>query len=158
MTPNMGQGANSAIESVAALVNHLNHMINVRRIIAPSDDQIAECLESFTQSRLKRARKTVDSAAFLTRLQARDGLIYQFIGRYIVPFAGDFPADYASGVIREAPKLDFLPCPRRSGVYWAQKERQPLLWVDRIKNAALLVLRTCAYSGTLVPALSTSVC
>ncbi|KAL8689124.1 MAG: hypothetical protein Q9218_005136 [Villophora microphyllina] len=155
MTPNIGQGANTAIESAAALTNHLEDLVKARKIQKPTDEQVQECLEAFAHSRIRRARSTVKSSGFLTRLQARDGIFNRLLGRYIIPYAGDFPADHGSSVIRAAPRLDFLPLPRRLGKHWGQEARPSfvaLVWAEWLKDAALLVLRSCAYSGALIPA------
>ncbi|KAL8636015.1 MAG: hypothetical protein Q9228_006546, partial [Teloschistes exilis] len=141
MTPNIGQGANSAIESAAVLANNLNDMIRRRGIKAPTTKQLESSLKAFADSRLPRAKDTVKSAGFLTRLQARDGIGLRFLGRYIVPFAGDFPADQASSVVRAAPQLDYLPLPGRGGDYWGQRQWQALLWIGWVKQVALFMLR-----------------
>ncbi|KAL8722761.1 MAG: hypothetical protein Q9225_000822 [Loekoesia sp. 1 TL-2023] len=153
MTPNLGQGANSAIESAAALANNLHHLTQTQGIRKPSTQQIEACLEAFSSTRLPRAKSIVKEAGFLTRLQARDGLMNCFIGRYIVPYAGDFPAAHASKVVRAAPKLDYLPLTDRVGNGWQPELHRPTPRREHMKKAVLLTIRACASSGALIPAL-----
>ncbi|KAL8788617.1 MAG: hypothetical protein Q9195_007212 [Heterodermia aff. obscurata] len=153
MTPNLGQGANSAIESAAVLANNLNNLVRRQGINAPTNQQLESSLKAFAGSRLQRAKDTVKSAGFLTRLQARDGIALRVVGRYIVPFAGDFPADQASSVMRAAPQLDYLPLGGRVGDYWGKEQSQALLWLGRVKQVALLMLRHCAFSAARLFAL-----
>ena len=156
MTPNIGQGANSAIESAAVLANKLYELRRTHTVGKPSDDQMKSTLKEFNNSRLQRVKSTVKEAGFLTRLQARDGVLNCFIGRYIVPYAGDFPASHASKVVRAAPKLDFLPSPSRASEYWESKPRQSIIKRESLKKAALFILRACISSAPLIPALPAS--
>lgn len=116
MTPNFGQGANSAIESAAALANCLHDLL--RRDSKPSDVEIDAALEEFNMSRRKRTKSMLKQAAFITRLQARDGLFNVLVGRYVIPYLGDVPASMAGKVMVGAEKLNFLPVPRRSEKGW----------------------------------------
>ena len=156
MTPSLGQGANSAIESAAALANSLHDLTRTQGIHSPSDQHIDACLEAFNSSRLERAKGIVKESMFLTRLQARDGFVKSFIGRYIVPYAGDYPARHASKSVRAAPKIDFLPLPHRVGNGWQPKRHRSTPTKEQLKKAALFIIRACAFSGALMPVLPAS--
>ncbi|MCJ1243270.1 hypothetical protein MMC30_000467 [Trapelia coarctata] len=118
MTPNFGQGANSCIESAAALTNTLHDIIHVHHVSKPSNAQINTLLGSFNKVRGTRTKALVKQAGFVTRLQARDGLFNILVGRYIAPYAKDLPASMAGKVMVGAEKLDFLPVPERSEKGW----------------------------------------
>ncbi|RPB17841.1 flavo protein monooxygenase [Morchella conica CCBAS932] len=118
LTQNIGQGANCAIESAAALANSLHDLINVRKIHRPSNNEMETCLNLFSQSRKKRMKAICKDAAFVTRLEARDGLLCRLIGRYYAPYCSDFPADVASKLIAGAVMLNYIPMPKRAGGGW----------------------------------------
>lgn len=122
MTPNVGQGANTAIESAAALANVLKKTIDLRPGSSPSNIDIGNALESFVKRRMSRVKKLFSKSKFLVRLMARDDKIKLILGRYIVPYLGDFPAKTAGGAIAGGEVLDFLPSPQRS------KERPTIVW------------------------------
>lgn len=124
MTPNFGQGANSAIESAAALTNILYDMVHVHHINTPSTTEIDGFLESFSKSREHRCKTMLKKAAFVTRLQARDGLLNVLIGRYIAPYAGDLPASMAGKVMIGAEKLNCVPVTKRSEIGWPRSRKE----------------------------------
>lgn len=145
MTPNFGQGANSAIESAAALANTLHDMIHTGGLHKPSDTEIDALLTSFSNPRRKRTKSMLKTARFLTRLQARDGLLNILIGRYIAPYAGDLPASMAGKVMVGAEKLNYLPVPKRSEKGWPESSR-----------AQVWRLRACQGLGVLIVAAGSS--
>lgn len=124
MTPNFGQGANSAIESAVALANTLHKMINVHHIYRPSDTELDAYLEAFSTPRKIRTRSLVKTAGFVTRLQARDGLLNILIGRYIAPYTPDLPASMAGKVMAGAEKFNYLPVPKRSEKGWPRSRSE----------------------------------
>ncbi|GAQ12100.1 hypothetical protein ALT_9421 [Aspergillus lentulus] len=121
MAPNTGQGANSAVEDAAALVNRLHRALRA----APdgsslSSGEIDDLLEEFNRSRYRRVREIYQGSRMVVRLQARQNLFLKFLGRYYLPFRGEVAADAASKIIAPAEHLDFLPVATRSGAGWHQ--------------------------------------
>jgi FAD dependent monooxygenase len=146
MTPNLGQGANSAIEGAAALANTLYNLLSkhpplipahspslhpitfpsptpsLSQTSNPNDADLACSLRSFTARRAARVAGIYKTAAFVTRLQARDGVVNKLIGRYAAPYMRDLPADMASRTIMGGVRLDFIDLPQRGGEGWAGVE------------------------------------
>ncbi|KAL4748884.1 hypothetical protein BDW72DRAFT_214420 [Aspergillus terricola var. indicus] len=133
MTPNIGQGANMAIEDAARLASLLNHLVNSRTGQQPTATDVEVMLQDYRNSRFSRARSIYNTSRFLVRFQARDGLFNTLFGRYYAPYAGDLPADMASKTIASGEVCDFLPLrsptraweiyrSRKEGIFMASKE------------------------------------
>lgn len=119
MTPNMGAGGNSAIESAAALANALYDMLNMTPKavkLHPSVDTAAiqQALSQYQRSRSVRASATVKVANLITRLHAVRGLVEHILAHYIMPHAGDLLVDLASDSWIGAIRLEYMPIPSRS--------------------------------------------
>ncbi|KAH6715559.1 hypothetical protein BKA61DRAFT_632219 [Leptodontidium sp. MPI-SDFR-AT-0119] len=67
MTPNLGAGGNAAIESSAALANHISRLPT-----KPSQADIRKTLDAFYAKRNSRANLTCDVANKLTRIESLD--------------------------------------------------------------------------------------
>ena len=133
MTPNIGQGANTAIEDAALLTNLLYDRLSKdghRKLLRPALEQL---LREFQYERFSRVSKIYQDSRFLVRLHARDGIIKSMLARYIVPYMTELPVDLASKSIADGPIISFLPVPSRSGpgwLQWSRKERRsPALWI-----------------------------
>ncbi|KAL4755992.1 FAD-dependent oxidoreductase [Aspergillus foveolatus] len=133
MTPNIGQGANMAIEDAARLASLLNHLVNSRTGQQPTATDVGAMLQDYRNSRYSRVQSIYNSSRFLVRFQARDGLFNTLFGRYYAPYAGDLPADMASKTIANGEVCAFLPLrssteaweiyrSRKEGVFMAPKE------------------------------------
>ncbi|KAJ5853965.1 hypothetical protein N7534_006508 [Penicillium rubens] len=118
MTPNIGQGANMAIEDAASLANLLQRLRKGLDIWPPTNGQVKILLEQYRSIRYGRVNSVYKSSRILARLHARDGLLKTLIGRYYVPYAGDLPAYVGSKSIADGVMCDFLPPPKRSGDGW----------------------------------------
>ncbi|KAJ5363924.1 uncharacterized protein N7496_009637 [Penicillium cataractarum] len=127
MTPNIGQGANMAIEDAAALSNLLGHL-KISSSSPPTDSQIEKLLDQYRTIRYQRVKSIYRSSRFLVRFQARDGLFNTLLSRYYAPYAGDLPADMASKTIADGVMCDFLPHPKRSGDGWKRYRRNGQSW------------------------------
>ncbi|RAK99276.1 FAD-dependent oxidoreductase [Aspergillus ibericus CBS 121593] len=114
MTPNIGQGGNSAIETVAALANHLASLRRKTPDRAPSLTELKTCLQTWQTERHDRAHKVWSAANAATRMEAGDTLYHRIIGQYMLPYLGSYLTDGMSELIKGAEKLDFLPVPARS--------------------------------------------
>ncbi|KAF7169438.1 hypothetical protein CNMCM6106_004343 [Aspergillus hiratsukae] len=100
MTPNLGQGANMAIEDAAALATFLNNLLKCPgNLDLPSTSEIESVLQQYRRARYRRVCSVYNMSRFLVRMQARDGLLHTLFGRYYAPYAGDLPADVASETI-----------------------------------------------------------
>ncbi|KAE8366612.1 hypothetical protein BDV27DRAFT_155752 [Aspergillus caelatus] len=133
MTPNLGQGANTAIEDAAVLTNLLYDRLSKngrKKLLRPALEQL---LREFQSERFSRVNKIYQDSRFLVRLHARDGIVKSLLARYIVPYMTELPADQASKSIADSPIINFLPVPSRSGpgwLQWSRKERRsPALWI-----------------------------
>ncbi|CAK48314.1 hypothetical protein CBS115989_8867 [Aspergillus niger] len=133
MTPNFGQGANCAIEDAAALSSLLHDLINARGVCKPSNSQVQHLLQQYQETRYSRMVGMCRTAASVSRIQARDGILNTVFGRYWAPYAGNLPADLASKVMADAEVVSFLPLPGRSGPGWEmyrrKGKREQIQWV-----------------------------
>jgi FAD dependent monooxygenase len=153
MTPNLGQGANLAIEDAAELANALHAMVTSHRtrnpstqtkVSKPSTSSVTTALTSFERKHLSRAMHIVNMSARLSRLHARQGLFYTILGRYIPPLFPSLPAELISAAVYGAPVLEFLPVPPREATGW--------VLLDRLRGIVLVVLGVfaCLVSGLAV--------
>jgi hypothetical protein len=106
MTPNIGQGGNSAIEAAATLANHLAKLL--QRSSPCQTEDIHHCTQAWQASRRERVDKICRSAYNLTRLEAikspKDGLVY-----HLVPYMKTAMLDRTSATLVKSPKLDCAP-------------------------------------------------
>ncbi|PYH92709.1 flavo protein monooxygenase [Aspergillus ellipticus CBS 707.79] len=154
MTPNFGQGANCAIEDAATLSSLLHDLVNLQGVHKPSNSQIDQLLQEYRRIRYDRMKGMCRTAAFVSRLQARDGWFNTVFGRYWGPYAGNLPADMASKVLADAEAIKFLPLPERSASGWEiykQKGEKNLhvVWVVILFSLLFLgwFLRFAAQNG-----------
>lgn len=139
MTPNIGQGANMAIEDAAVLANLLQSLRKGLGTWPPTDGQLQTLLEQYRSIRYGRVNSVYKSSRFLVRLHARDGLLKTLFGRYYVPYAGNLPAHIGSKSIADGVLCDFLPPPMRSGGGWERYRTKDSNW-RWVPQATLYVL------------------
>ncbi|KAE8381997.1 hypothetical protein BDV26DRAFT_300471 [Aspergillus bertholletiae] len=118
MTPNQGQGANTAIEAAAGLANGLFSLNQKAEKTRPSEGEIQQMLDHFNSAQFRRLLATHQSSEFLTRLQACDGLAKSIFARYVAPYCGG-TIEGISGQATTGPVLDFVPLTERSGKNWS---------------------------------------
>ncbi|PIG69629.1 monooxygenase [Aspergillus arachidicola] len=114
MTPNLGQGGNSAIESAASLANTLASLIEVSRQPRVSVKDLNDYLKPWQKKRQDRVKDVFKSAHDLTRLEALATWKDKCIALYLFPYISSYLADGASKTIVGATKLDCVPLPSRS--------------------------------------------
>lgn len=121
MTPNVGQGANMAIEDAATLANMLKNRLHTTihgQWSLPTSSDIHQLLGQYQALRYDRVKSIYQSSRFLVRFQACDGPLKTMFGRYYAPYAGDLPADMASKTIAGGSVCEFQPIPARCGPGW----------------------------------------
>ena len=89
MTPNMGAGGNSAIETSAALANELKKIKDSAEKGKPSYDAIKAHLGNYQKVRETRLTAIYTAANGLTRIHALKTLKDKFFAFWVLPFAGD---------------------------------------------------------------------
>ncbi|KAF8857859.1 monooxygenase [Acephala macrosclerotiorum] len=109
MTPNLGAGGNAAIESAAALANHIFKLSST-----PSLEDIRKVLNEYYVKRHLRVNLTCDKANELTRLEAWNTWPEQIMTTHVAPAMGDFGPDVICDVLVAAELLESLPAPPRS--------------------------------------------
>ncbi|KAE8313486.1 hypothetical protein BDV41DRAFT_588138 [Aspergillus transmontanensis] len=118
MTPNQGQGANTAIEAAAGLTNVLFSLHQNTEGKRPSEDEIQRGLSHFNTTQFQRLLAIHHSSEFLTRLQACDGLAKSVFARYVAPYCGG-TIEGISGLATTGTVLEFVPLTERSGRSWS---------------------------------------
>jgi FAD dependent monooxygenase len=145
MTPNQGQGANTAIESAAGLANVLYALRQKTEVEMPSGNEISQVLEHFNKAQFRRLVGIHQGSQFLTRLQACDGLVKFIFARYVAPHCGNLTVAGIAGLATSGPFLDFIPLTERSGRDW-----QPLpSWAPLVSSLAYGGTRALVCLATL---------
>ncbi|KAJ5948641.1 hypothetical protein N7454_001948, partial [Penicillium verhagenii] len=121
MTPNIGQGANTAIEDAAVLASLINQAVHADENPSPSKASIESMLREYRSIRYDRAKSTYQRSRFGARFHTRDDWIKALGGRYIFLFIGALVERATSKVLATGELVDFLPLPERSGPGWIQK-------------------------------------
>lgn len=135
MTPNLAQGANSAIEDAAVLASLLEKALHSNFNGARTQQKFSgldvdALLQHYRKLRYNRIEAIYRQSRFLARVHARDGFFRIILGRYYVPYAGDAPADAASKAIADAEIIRYLPQSLRSGPGWVKyrTKKTPIIW------------------------------
>ncbi|KAJ6020673.1 monooxygenase [Penicillium herquei] len=156
MTPNAGQGGNSAIESAASLTNHLVKLLQHKT--TPNVKEIDLCLQAWQEDRRSRAKTILKSANSLTRIEACATFKDKLIALKLLPFLGSVFTNITSAGIIEAEFLESLPLPPRalSGTMPflnradVEKGKSESLWM---RSVSCIPLFACfgAARATIVP-------
>ncbi|PYH99444.1 hypothetical protein BO71DRAFT_313989, partial [Aspergillus ellipticus CBS 707.79] len=112
MTPNAGQGGNSAIESAVTPTNSLAKLVQSKSPLQLEDLDL--CLQSWQKARKPRLTKIWNSAQDLTRLEACATFKHKLVALHLLPHLQTIILDKTSADIIGAEKLDCLPPPPRS--------------------------------------------
>ncbi|KAJ5201507.1 uncharacterized protein N7498_006170 [Penicillium cinerascens] len=110
MTPNMGQGANSAIENCAMLANYL---AKLTKSPACKPEDIRRCLQGWQTTVQPRISGIWYSACDLTRLETKATLKHKVL-IYLLPYLLGIFINKSSALMIGAAKLDCSPPPARS--------------------------------------------
>ncbi|TWU71191.1 hypothetical protein ED733_001984 [Metarhizium rileyi] len=111
MCPNIGQGANMAIEDAARLANLIHARLPSGK---PSAAEIDAMLQEFTVVQKPRTNSICAQSEFLVRMHANQGIGRRLLGRYVIPYLNDAPAGLSGLSINNAAKIDFIDQPARS--------------------------------------------
>ncbi|KJZ71109.1 hypothetical protein HIM_09528 [Hirsutella minnesotensis 3608] len=112
ITPNIGQGANMAIEDAAALANALWRG-DLDRAMADTA-VMHDLVSAVSATRLARTNRVCRQSEFLTRLQANNSLFKSLLGRYVLPALHDIPAGSSAAVVAGTQLLAFVDPPARA--------------------------------------------
>ncbi|KAL4875878.1 hypothetical protein BJY04DRAFT_232116 [Aspergillus karnatakaensis] len=118
MSPNIGQGANTAIEAVAALTNRLRKLLLEHHPDNPPERAVSAILKEFNKTQFKRLDTVHGDAQFVTRLEALDGTILRVFARHIMGHCGDLLVGNLARIVQGGSVLDFIPLTKRSGKDW----------------------------------------
>ncbi|KAL4962870.1 FAD-dependent oxidoreductase [Aspergillus stella-maris] len=143
MTPNLGQGANMAIEDAAKLATLIHALVhgtkNDNRETTPEPEAVTAMLQEYQASRYPRIRSTYNMSRAMVRVQTRDSFLMALLGRYLVPHANGFIAYAISQSIADGEICGFLPLRLAGGAWdeyrsrtWAQRRIHP----DMVADAA----------------------
>lgn len=112
-TPNLGVGANNAIESAAVLANGIKRLRDScapagRR---PTQQEVEGVLAQYQKTRQKRAAAAVDASGVVARTSNMHGLTGRLFVRFLLPRLTEFIPEVTGSAMIGAAKLDFLPLP-----------------------------------------------
>lgn len=111
MTPNIGLGGNSGMESVVVLTNLLHKAVNSSPNGKPDYNTLQSVLTEYQAERQIRMRQFIDFSGLATKLQAWETIWYKIMSR-VIPFLPDNTfAKQCTALFVKAPKLDFVPVP-----------------------------------------------
>jgi hypothetical protein len=116
MTPNAGQGGNTAIESAALLTNLLYRTRAEKHDTPLIADDFTKIFAEYQTLQKPRAETMFEASTLLTRIQTYETGTLRFLSTYGLPILGDsFQINIASGLVLGGVKLDFLDKELRSG-------------------------------------------
>ncbi|KAL4811695.1 hypothetical protein BDW67DRAFT_189433 [Aspergillus spinulosporus] len=148
IAPHTGQGANCAIEDAACLSNQLNEYFARNNSSKPSSLEIGQMFQKLTKERLGRLTDIDQAARFAMRLQAREGIVRRFLGRFMLPYAGDKIADWASTDIANTVTLTMLPASKRPGSGWEEFKPKTRTFFPRLLASFIFLCGlTLAFTG-----------
>ncbi|OHE98121.1 hypothetical protein CORC01_06635 [Colletotrichum orchidophilum] len=109
MTPNIGLGGNTGIESVVAACNQIVQMLDQTKGRLPSLDTIEHCFKSYQDEHQARVESIASLSRLITRVQAWDTPPIRWLAEWVMPMLPDRAlADFVSEYIRAAPKLEYV--------------------------------------------------
>lgn len=115
MTPNIAQGANSAIEHAAALANTLHQLVASQSPQARMSGQgLNDALNALVRKRLWHMNIVNQASWHMTRVHARQGRFLTFFGRYVIPNFGWITVYSISWQFANCALLDYIPAAGRS--------------------------------------------
>ncbi|KAL4796260.1 FAD/NAD(P)-binding domain-containing protein [Aspergillus venezuelensis] len=146
MTPNLGQGANMAIEDAAKLATLIQALVHGPKVddqkAIPKAEAIEAMLQEYQASRYPRLRSTYNMSRAMVRAQTSDSVFKILLGRYFLPYATSFIAYMNSQLVANGEVCGFLPL-RFAGDAWDQyRSRTWGEWISEsvgVREALVLV-------------------
>jgi 2-polyprenyl-6-methoxyphenol hydroxylase-like FAD-dependent oxidoreductase len=135
-TPNAGPGGNGGIESAAAFANVLYCLRHRSR--DPSRDQIITALTNYEHKRKHRANSYLDSARFFTDLNSLATWPHRLATWYMSDMWENASVELWSDQCQNAPKIDYLPTPKRSLHGWMPFNEQEGVGMKEALGSRLL--------------------
>ncbi|KAL4890998.1 hypothetical protein BDV59DRAFT_209334 [Aspergillus ambiguus] len=114
MTPNMGQGGNSAVESAASLANCFKTFIDVSPDSSYTLNDLRSALSAWSTARKRRAKDIWGKANDLTRLEAWATPKHKFLACYLLPYLTPILLDRASVGMIGSEVLEYIPVTKTS--------------------------------------------
>lgn len=115
MTPNLAQGANSAMEQAAALANVLHKLAfnqgQGQQTKKLTETDISNALAGLAKSHFAHIDTINQSSYFLTRMHSRQGWAKTLFGRYIYPRLSWGVVPYLAWLFSDSVALDYVPLP-----------------------------------------------
>jgi FAD dependent monooxygenase len=145
MTPNIGQGANTALEDASVLASLLNKLSKLSTEDGTSAYAMTKLLDEFQSTRYERAKNTHDKSRFGARLHTRDDMIKTLIGRYIFPYAGPRVLERSVKSLAAAHSVEYLPSPKRLGPAWGEYSSLTKSTVRSTPIHMLVLLLPCLF-------------
>lgn len=141
VTPESGQGANQAIESAAALGNHIQRMLHNCGEKLPDIAAVQMCLTAFEAKRQRRSKPVVEETNRHVRMFTFSNILFYFLGTYVQPIFRDITANISNYRHIGAERVEYLPVPPRSvsGIM-AFNPTQGIGLFESSANRALLAL------------------
>lgn len=118
MAPNMGQGANTAIEAVAVLTNGLRRLVNSSYPDKPPQASLNNLLENFNKKQYKRLLTVHGDSEYVTRMESLNDIWQWWFARYVMEHCGDLLVGNLARIVAGGSVLDFIPLTTRSGKDW----------------------------------------
>ena len=108
MTPDLGFGANLAMENAVGLANILHRELaaNLKRHLTRAEAE--EILQEYQDSRYKRSKALVELSGQFTRINSQETRKEESIVRDIIPKTIPQALDRMTGIVRAAAKLDYV--------------------------------------------------
>ncbi|KAJ5143331.1 uncharacterized protein N7515_002118 [Penicillium bovifimosum] len=114
MTPNIGQGANTAIEDAAVLASLINRVVCSTGSLQPTKIRIEAMLREYKGLRYERAKSTYERSRFGARFHTRDNWLKALVGRYVFQHVGGFIEKRTIKTLAGGDRIEFLPQPKRT--------------------------------------------
>ncbi|KAI9039671.1 FAD-dependent oxidoreductase [Aspergillus affinis] len=146
MTPNIAQGANTAIEGAAALANIVRKISRMPEI---SEDHMNNLLQGYAQNQRKRLRVLHAISRSATRTHTRRNWMTKFIGRYVYPYTPNAASRTFGKIIVEAPFLDYVPLQALCRDGWETPSESPGITQITIICVVLIIIVAYAVSFSL---------
>jgi FAD dependent monooxygenase len=108
MTPDLGFGANLAIESAISLANILHREIASDRNRHFTKSEVSKLLEEYQKTQYDKAKGLVEFSGQVTRTHSQETAKEEEIVRNVLPQAAPATLERFTNIVRSAPKLDYV--------------------------------------------------